>query len=92
MPVARVIASETGFQGRPQVKQSQCNAAAGYAVRFTSLFHGGRAMSFPCDGEGHVDMDALSPRAQRNYLYARAMVGREYAMPEVVACEAARTH
>ena len=54
-----------------------------YVVRFQSLFHEGRALCFPCDAEGHVNMDALSPVAIENYLFARAMVGREYAAPEV---------
>ena len=56
---------------------------AGYEIRFQSLFQEGRALSFPCDAEGHVQMDALSDRARDNYLYARAVVGREYATPAV---------
>ena len=32
-------------------------------------------------------MDALSERARNNYLYARAVVGREYAAPAVVTRE-----
>ncbi|HJW13001.1 MAG TPA: hypothetical protein VJ598_14500 [Albitalea sp.] len=59
---------------------------AGYEVRFQSLFHEGRALSFPCDPDGHVNMDALSPQAKGNYLFARAMVGREFAAPAVLAC------
>ena len=55
----------------------------GYEIRFQSLFHEGRALTFPCDAEGHVQMDALSDRARDNYLYARAVVGREYATPSV---------
>lgn len=57
--------------------------ASGYELRFQSLFNEGRALAFPCDAEGHVDMDALSERARGNYLYARAVVGREYATPAV---------
>ena len=59
---------------------------AGYEIRFQSLFQEGRALSFPCDAEGHVQMDALSDRARDNYLYARAVVGREYATPAVAPC------
>ena len=55
----------------------------GYEIRFQSLFQEGRALSFPCDAEGHVQMDALSDRARDNYLYARAVVGREFATPAV---------
>lgn len=56
-----------------------------YEVRFQSLFHEGRALAFPCDASGHVDLDALGPQALGNYLYARAMVGREFATPAVRA-------
>jgi hypothetical protein len=50
-----------------------------YEVRFMSLIQRGRGVAFPCDVLGHVDMDALSERARINYLFARAMVGRENA-------------
>ncbi|MEW6704028.1 MAG: hypothetical protein AB1430_04175 [Pseudomonadota bacterium] len=55
----------------------------GYVLRFQSLFEEGRAYAFPCDEQGHVDLDALSERARNNYLYARAVIGREVAMPAV---------
>ena len=54
-----------------------------YELRFKSLFDEGRAYSFPCDSTGQVNMDALSDRARTNYLYARAVVGREFAVPAV---------
>lgn len=54
-----------------------------YELRFQSLFDEGRAYAFPCDASGHVDLDALSDRARLNYLYARAVIGREVAMPAV---------
>jgi hypothetical protein len=57
--------------------------AAEYELRFQSLFDEGRAYAFPCDARGHVDMDALSERARHNYLYARAVIGFEVAMPAV---------
>jgi hypothetical protein len=56
---------------------------AQYELRFQSLFDEGRAFAFPCDARGRVDMDALSERARQNYLYARAVIGREVAMPAV---------
>jgi hypothetical protein len=56
----------------------------GYLLRFESLFHSGRALSFPCDAQGQVEFDALSERARSNYFYARAVVGREFAPPAVV--------
>jgi hypothetical protein len=57
-----------------------------FELRFQSLFNEGRALTFPCDAEGHVDMDALSTRARDNYLYARTVVGREFATPAVQPC------
>ena len=56
-------------------------ASAGYELRFSSLFDEGRGLSFPCDAEGRVDLDALSERARLNYLYARTVIGREFSMP-----------
>ena len=56
-----------------------------YELRFQSLFNEGRALAFPCDADGRVDMDALSERARHNYLYARTVVGREFATPAVQA-------
>jgi len=55
-----------------------------HEIRYQSLFHAGRYLAFPCDSDGHVPLDALSERARENYLYARAVVGREYAYPSVV--------
>lgn len=55
----------------------------GFELRFDSLFVEGRGMSFPCDARGSVQMDTLSERARNNYLYARAVVGREYRTPAV---------
>jgi hypothetical protein len=57
--------------------------AAPFELRFVSLFHPGRALAFPCDACGRVELDALSEPARRNYLYARAVVGREFATPAV---------
>jgi len=57
----------------------------GFQVRFQSLFREGRALAFPCDPKGHVDLDSLSDRAKANYLFARAMVGRDFALPAVQA-------
>jgi hypothetical protein len=59
-------------------------ASAAYELRFRSLFVEGRAFAFPCDAEGHVDMDSMSRQALNNYLYARTVIGRELAMPAVL--------
>ncbi|MES2717674.1 MAG: hypothetical protein V4795_18050 [Pseudomonadota bacterium] len=52
-----------------------------YELRYQSLFSTGRALCFPCDAKGQVLLDSLSAHARANYLYARAVVGREYAYP-----------
>jgi hypothetical protein len=54
-----------------------------YELRFQSLFDSGRGYAFPCDPHGEVDIDHLTERARNNYFYARAMVGRELAVPAV---------
>lgn len=54
-----------------------------FELRFESLFVEGRGLAFPCDRQGHVNLDALSDRARSNYLYARAVVGREYRQPAI---------
>ena len=61
------------------------SADTSYQLCFRSLFHSGRGFSFPCAPDGEVTLDALSERARNNYLYARAMVGRELSVPSVEA-------
>ena len=54
-----------------------------FELRFQSLSDSERGYAFPCDPKGLVNLDELSERARNNYLYARAMVGRELAVPAV---------
>lgn len=54
-----------------------------FELRFQSFFDSGRGFSFPCDREGRVDLDRLSDRARDNYLFARALVGRDLAVPAI---------
>lgn len=54
---------------------------AHYELRFQSLFHEGRGLSFPCDARGHVDIDHLSETLRLNYLFARTLIGREFTVP-----------
>jgi hypothetical protein len=58
---------------------------AHYELRFQSLFNEGRGLTFPCDARGGVDLEALSERARNNFFFARAVVGREFALPVVLA-------
>lgn len=57
--------------------------SGGFLLCFRSLFQAGRGYAFPCDGAGRVDLDGLSETGRTNYLYARAMVGRELAAPAI---------
>lgn len=54
-----------------------------YELRFIGLFNRGRGYAFPCDAQGHVDIDELTDRGRRNYLFARAVVGTELSVPFV---------
>jgi hypothetical protein len=55
-----------------------------YQIRFQSLKDKRLALEFPCDAEGHVELDGLSDRARIDYLFARAVVGCEFGRPAVV--------
>ena len=63
-----------------------------FEVWFESLFNSGRGLAFPCDEAGLVDINSLSERGRSNYLFARSMLGREYAMPRVVRRDGSRLH
>ncbi|MFC5497334.1 hypothetical protein ACFPOE_07305 [Caenimonas terrae] len=58
-----------------------------FQLQFRSLFDSGRGFAFPCDPQGQVDLNHLNERARNNYLYARAMVGRELCWPAVVTAQ-----
>jgi hypothetical protein len=58
---------------------------AAFELRFLSLFNEGRGLAFPCDRDGRVDVDRLPARARTNYLGARALVGREFTTPMLLA-------
>jgi len=63
--------------------RSTCRGQArAFRLCFRSLVSG-PDYAFPCDAEGHVDLDRLSERARNDYFYARAMMGREVAYPDV---------
>ena len=63
-----------------------------HELYFASLFHPGRALSFPCDRCGEVQLDGLSERARNSYFFARTAVGRDYSVPTVIALEHDSTH
>jgi hypothetical protein len=61
---------------------SFCDSPA-FELHFQSLFDPGRGFTFPCDVAGRVVIDALRERERHNYLYARALVGHDFASPRV---------
>lgn len=54
-----------------------------HEVRFEPLESDACCVCFPCDCAGRVNLDALSEEARRDYLFARATVGRRYTRPAV---------
>jgi hypothetical protein len=69
--------------------ETRCTVTGEFRLCFRSLFSSGRGYAFPCDSEGRVDLDCLSEQARTNYLFARAMVGRDLAVPAVELAAAA---
>jgi len=54
-------------------------------LRFVSRSDQRRYLAFPCDAAGRVDLDALNERERNDYLFARAVMGRDFAYPVVAA-------
>ncbi|XHS77947.1 hypothetical protein ACFJGW_19835 [Burkholderiaceae bacterium UC74_6] len=65
------------------MSRTPCADAQHFEIRFESLFRPGRALVFPCDDHGHVDLDTLPRLARQNYYFARLMVGKDYLPPSV---------
>jgi hypothetical protein len=57
---------------------------ARFELRYQSLSPHRCGYAFPCDAQGRVNLDELSELARENYLYARAMVGRDLLQPRVL--------
>ena len=55
-----------------------------FLLRYRSLSSHRCDFAFPCDPQGHVNLDELSELARENYLYARAMVGRDLLQPQIL--------
>jgi hypothetical protein len=58
-------------------------AAHHYSLQFKSLCGWRHDLAFPCDGQGHVDIDELSDRTRNDYLFARALIGKDFERPAV---------
>lgn len=54
-----------------------------HEIRYQPLGGAGGALTFPCDERGQVPLDDLSDRARHDYLFARAVVGRDFAYPTI---------
>jgi hypothetical protein len=67
--------------------ETSMNTATRYELCFQPLLPDGRGCVFACDCDGHVDMDAMGERSRLNYLYARTVIGREFARPAVRASD-----
>ncbi len=50
---------------------------------YRPLREAARGLSFPCDASGRVDLDSLCESDRREYLYARVVIGNEFAWPVV---------
>ena len=64
-------------------RTSVSHEADQFELCFPSLHAEDLSLSFPCDADGRVDMDALSEMARHRYFYARTVVGREFSTPEL---------
>ena len=56
-------------------------------LRFLPRFGGQRRLVFLCDTAGHVEIDKLSEHERVDYLFARALRGRDYSLEIVTALD-----
>lgn len=54
-----------------------------HVLHYQSLSLAERSYDFPCDGEGHVQLDELTEPQRNDYFYARVVVGNSLAAPHV---------
>lgn len=52
-------------------------------LRFLPRTESMQCLIFPCDAAGRVDLDSLGDRERNTYLFARALMGRDYAFPVI---------
>lgn len=63
---------------------TSANAVSTHYLRFPYLFDEGRARAFPCDAQGRVDVESMSPTLRQNFDLTQNLVGRDYGSPTVV--------
>ena len=57
-----------------------------FELRFDALRAAHPSLAFPCDADGHVDLDQLCDRSRRDYLFAHTLIGRHFTPPVIRAC------
>ncbi len=72
--IANVLTMETPITEHSSIE---------FELRFQPLIRDGRMLAFPCNPQGRVDLDTVSDRTKNDYLFARAMIGRDYAVPVI---------
>ena len=65
-----------------------CFADLAFELRFDPLVDKQAPLSFPCDARGQVDLDELCDRSRCDYMFAHALIGRNFTVPVVCACAA----
>jgi len=68
------------------LRSAQRVQTACFVLQFRSIASATQDLCFPCNAEGVVDLNALNPQDLKNYLYARALVGRSFSPPQRVEC------
>jgi len=61
-------------------------AELAFELRFDSLVATHRSLAFPCDARGLVDLDELCDRSRRDYMFAHALIGRDFTPPVIRVC------
>ena len=70
----------------PHDSHSHSAAAKSHVeLRFSPRFADQRCLVFACNTAGHVEIDKLSEHERIDYLFARALRGRDYSLQIVTA-------
>ena len=59
-----------------------------FELRFDPLVEEQAPLSFPCDAKGCVDLDELCDRSRCDYMFAHALIGRNFTLPVIRTCGA----
>lgn len=67
----------------PRAEQDSAGLPGSFQLRFPPLKDHEPGFAFVCDEQGVVDLDRLNDRELADYLYARTLIGRNFAAPRV---------